>query len=115
MSENSEEVSIKSFHTKMEVILDISQLRKAYQNQRDRILTKMDEFQMRDSGWALIRILHLEININKYQPLRGSMTLDFNYILIKNLSRLLRKQITSHGHEVHICNFCLIHFHTKIN
>ncbi|XP_055902200.1 uncharacterized protein LOC129938580 [Eupeodes corollae] len=32
----------------------------------------MDELQERDSGWAVIRIKSVEININKYQPLSGS-------------------------------------------
>ncbi|XP_047039598.1 uncharacterized protein LOC124644335 isoform X1 [Helicoverpa zea] len=33
---------------------------------------KIEEFQDRDSGWTLLSSSHLEININKYQPLRGS-------------------------------------------
>jgi len=32
----------------------------------------MSEFQERDSGWSLIEIVHLEVNINKYQPIKGS-------------------------------------------
>lgn len=34
-------------------------------------LASLDEFQERDSGWALSRILNLTVNINKYNPLRA--------------------------------------------
>lgn len=35
------------------------------------ILSSLDEFQERDSGWALSRILNLTVNINKYNPLHA--------------------------------------------
>jgi len=35
------------------------------------ILTSLEEFQERDSGWALSRILNLTINVNKYNPLHA--------------------------------------------
>jgi len=35
------------------------------------ILTSLEEFQERDSGWALSRILNLIINVNKYNPLHA--------------------------------------------
>lgn len=31
----------------------------------------LEEFQERDSGWALSRILNLTVNVNKYNPLRA--------------------------------------------
>ncbi|XP_071576945.1 uncharacterized protein [Temnothorax nylanderi] len=34
-------------------------------------LAKLEEFQERDSGWALSRILNLTVNVNKYNPLRA--------------------------------------------
>ncbi|XP_050452581.1 uncharacterized protein LOC126852138 [Cataglyphis hispanica] len=34
-------------------------------------LASLEEFQERDSGWALSRILDLTININKYNPMRA--------------------------------------------
>lgn len=36
------------------------------------IVTQIDEFQERDSGWAFLRNLYLEVNINKYNPLRAA-------------------------------------------
>ncbi|XP_055385864.1 uncharacterized protein LOC129614933 [Condylostylus longicornis] len=47
------------------------------------IIKKTDEFQERDSGWALIKIIHLEINVNEYKPLRGSQYLPLP-LFIKN-------------------------------
>ncbi|KYN21953.1 hypothetical protein ALC57_05665 [Trachymyrmex cornetzi] len=35
------------------------------------ILTSLEEFQERDSGWALSRILNLAVNANKHNPLRA--------------------------------------------
>lgn len=40
--------------------------------QIDKIKTKMSEFQERDSGWTLIQIKWLDININKASPIPGS-------------------------------------------
>ncbi|XP_077257892.1 uncharacterized protein LOC143895014 [Temnothorax americanus] len=34
-------------------------------------LAKLEEFQERDSGWALSRILNLMVNVNKYNPLHA--------------------------------------------
>ncbi|XP_076384118.1 uncharacterized protein LOC143261975 [Megalopta genalis] len=35
------------------------------------LLTSIEEFEGRDSGWALSKILHLMVNSNKYQPLQA--------------------------------------------
>jgi len=40
------------------------------------ILTTLDEFQERDSGWALSRILNLTINVNKCNPIRTGCWVD---------------------------------------
>jgi len=37
----------------------------------------MSEFQERDGGWSLIKIVHLKVNINKYQLIKGSNYIDF--------------------------------------
>ena len=36
----------------------------------------------------------------------------FHYVLIKDLSRLVRSQISNHDHGIYICNRCLHFFHT---
>ncbi|KNE86818.1 hypothetical protein PSTG_19815, partial [Puccinia striiformis f. sp. tritici PST-78] len=55
-------IEIKSFQTKMRLIHTVDELTKYLSSQSSEILTKMSEFQERDSGWALIRLLHLEVN-----------------------------------------------------
>lgn len=69
------EISIKSFQTKMSTILNKDDLTSSYELKTGCIATKMEEFQEKDSGWSLIKICHLEININRYKPLKGSQYL----------------------------------------
>lgn len=38
-----------------------------------------------------------------------------HYVLINNLSRLVRSQISSYEHRMFICDFCLIHFSDEIS
>ncbi|XP_030745267.1 uncharacterized protein LOC115874300 [Sitophilus oryzae] len=42
----------------------------------DPLLTDLDEFQERDSGWALSKVINLTININQYNPLRAGTYID---------------------------------------
>ncbi|CAD7084336.1 unnamed protein product [Hermetia illucens] len=41
-------------------------------NIQDKILQKLEEFEEKDSGWALSAIINLSININKFAPMQGS-------------------------------------------
>ncbi|KAG5338420.1 GVQW3 protein, partial [Acromyrmex charruanus] len=41
------------------------------------ILTSLEEFQERDSGWTLSRILNLTVNVNKYNPLHAECRIEF--------------------------------------
>jgi len=36
------------------------------------IISKTQEFKERDSGWSLIKLIGLEMNVNHYTPLAGS-------------------------------------------
>ncbi|CAH0551589.1 unnamed protein product [Brassicogethes aeneus] len=64
---------IKYFNTKNEVIDSGVDLKKWFsENVVDKILNKLSEFAEKDSGWALHKILNLEININKYEVGNGS-------------------------------------------
>ncbi|XP_076298346.1 uncharacterized protein LOC143217694 [Lasioglossum baleicum] len=70
--QHANEVSVKSFGTRNVALFRTSNLRQWYQ--RDvvpTILTSLEEFQERDSGWALSKILHLIVNFSKYQPLQA--------------------------------------------
>ncbi|XP_071579131.1 uncharacterized protein [Temnothorax nylanderi] len=62
---------VKSIATRNEQLLQGSDLGEWYEKHvRDAILAALDEFQERDSGWALSRILNLTVNVNKCNPMR---------------------------------------------
>lgn len=63
--------SIKSFNTKNEIITKSSDLHALFDAWVAVIKHKTESFQERDSGWALEKVLFLEINVNQYKPLRG--------------------------------------------
>jgi hypothetical protein len=62
---------VKSIATPNRQLFRASDLREWYEKHvRDAILASLDEFQERDSGWALSRILNLTVNVNKCNPMR---------------------------------------------
>ena len=62
----------KSIHTRNCELFHTSDLQEWYQRcVVEPTLASLEEFQERDSGWALARILNLIINVNKYNPLRA--------------------------------------------
>lgn len=63
---------LKSFNTINVVITQTSDLSTFYDNMTSLILSKCEDFQERDSGWALEKIEFLDVNINKYNPLKAS-------------------------------------------
>lgn len=63
---------IKSFNTKYEIISQSTSIDENCAKWFNTIKTKSDEFNEQESGWSLLQILHLEVNINKYNPLRAS-------------------------------------------
>lgn len=67
---------LKSFATKNIIVHCNYNFDLMFQNFSVQLLKKIEEFQERDSGWSFLHNSHLEININKYQPLRGSKFLD---------------------------------------
>lgn len=63
---------IKYFATKSETILpstDISQWFDEFVSQP--LSTQVEDFNLKDSGWSLIRVSHLMVNVNHYTPLSG--------------------------------------------
>lgn len=65
------EKCVKSFGTKNAELVLGSNLRKWYARQVEHpILTSLSEFQERNSGWGLLRILHLAVNMNKYEAFK---------------------------------------------
>ncbi|XP_070518856.1 uncharacterized protein, partial [Cardiocondyla obscurior] len=62
----------KSVHTRNSELFSSSDLEEWYESRvMEPILASLDEFQERDSGWALSRIHNMIININKYNPLHA--------------------------------------------
>jgi len=62
----------KSITTRNYELFRTSDLQEWYQSRVvEPTLTSLEEFQERDSGWALSRILNLTINVNKYDPLHA--------------------------------------------
>lgn len=69
----------------------------------DYIKTKMSEFQERDSGWALLKVFSLKININKHSPIRGSQ-----YIPTPKELKNKRVCINIYNGDIYCFKWCLI-------
>ncbi|XP_068084002.1 uncharacterized protein [Anabrus simplex] len=67
---------IKSFNSENKIISESTTFSTVYQHLVSVIISKSEDFQERDSGWSLANVLYLEVNINKYNPLRGSSYID---------------------------------------
>jgi len=62
----------KCINTRNYELFRTSDLREWYERRViEPTLASLEEFQERDSGWALSRILNLTVNINKYNPMRA--------------------------------------------
>ncbi|XP_030766283.1 uncharacterized protein LOC115890241 [Sitophilus oryzae] len=63
---------VKSFNTPFKVICNSAETKDLIEEFVTVIDNKADEFAEKDSGWILLNFIHLEININKFNPLRAS-------------------------------------------
>ncbi|XP_046737560.1 uncharacterized protein LOC124406251 [Diprion similis] len=64
----------KFFNTRNEIILQTTDINEWFiENVTNRLLTKVEDFQEKDSGWSLLEIINLAVNINKYTPLQGGL------------------------------------------
>lgn len=80
-----ERTCVKSIATRNSEVFSTTDLRDWYARRVvDATLTSLEEFQERDSGWALSRILNLTINVNKFNPLRAGCYIQLpSYIVSK--------------------------------
>lgn len=62
---SKDNTQIKSFNTSNSVVTIATNFEDIYKQMYDEILRKMDQFEEADSGWALVKLLFLEINICK--------------------------------------------------
>ncbi|KAB0801617.1 hypothetical protein PPYR_03803 [Photinus pyralis] len=63
---------IKSFQSKYQVITISDPIEDLFQSLSEIVDRKNSEFQQKDSGWTLVQLLYLEINILKFNALRAS-------------------------------------------
>lgn len=69
--EKNEEQQLKSFNTKYEIICRNTNMNEWYLHIVELLKCKLLEFEHKESGWSYHSVSHLEINVNKYCPLRG--------------------------------------------
>ncbi|XP_070153659.1 uncharacterized protein [Polyergus mexicanus] len=69
---SGDKIDIKTITTKNYPLLPLSDLQEWYGKRViDATLASLEEFQERDSGWALSRILNLTVNVNKYNSMHA--------------------------------------------
>lgn len=68
----TENREVKSFATGNIVIHKNYDFNEIFKKVVEQIVAGIDEFQERDSGWTFVANSYLEVNINKYNPLRAS-------------------------------------------
>nr|XP_012217214.1 PREDICTED: uncharacterized protein LOC105669052 [Linepithema humile] len=72
-----DKTAVKTIATKNCELFPTSDLQEWYtRHVVDTILTSLEEFQERDSGWTLSRILNLTVNVNKFNPLRAGCNIE---------------------------------------
>ncbi|GFU54069.1 c2H2-type domain-containing protein [Trichonephila clavipes] len=62
------------FKTPNNEVLQETNLARLYDNMSEKIVKESEDFEGRDSGWTLDKILRLEVRMNRYSPFRGSST-----------------------------------------
>ncbi|GFW45785.1 c2H2-type domain-containing protein [Trichonephila clavipes] len=60
------------FKTPNNEVLQETNLARLYDNMSEKIVKESEDFEGRDSGWTLDKILRLEVHTNRYSPFRGS-------------------------------------------
>ncbi|XP_030762170.1 uncharacterized protein LOC115886982 [Sitophilus oryzae] len=63
---------VKSFNTSFKVVCKSTEMKDLVEEFLMIIDNKADVFAEKDSGWILLNFLYLEININKFNPMRAS-------------------------------------------
>lgn len=93
------DTSVKSITTRNHQLLVASDLQEWYDVYvLDATLAALEEFQERDSGWALSRILNLTVNVNKCNPMRAGCWLRLpSYIVAK------RAVVNVRSHDTDAC------------
>lgn len=79
-------ISVKNVSTKNQQLFGTTDLDEWYDKYViETTLTALEEFQERDSGWALSRIMNLIVNINKCNPMQAGCWIDIpTHVKVKN-------------------------------
>lgn len=72
MEENVNVSKVTLFNTKNYIVVRSSDLEEIYSQIVSDLNNQSEDFQTKDSGWTLEKMLFIEVNINKYNPMRGS-------------------------------------------
>jgi hypothetical protein len=68
-------IEVKHFNTRNAAILPSTDLKSWFENDvRNPLLTMVEDFEQRDSGWSMIEIINAVACINRYEPLRGGLS-----------------------------------------
>ncbi|KAI5632494.1 hypothetical protein NE865_14801 [Phthorimaea operculella] len=89
-------IEIKSFNTKNRVIekrFD-EDLDAVYEIFTEDVAVQADEFQERDSGWAMQEILYLEVNINEFSTMKSKSNQE-KIVAISRLQQSVRRRATA--------------------
>ncbi|XP_067208785.1 uncharacterized protein [Linepithema humile] len=80
-----DKTAVKTIATKNCELFPTSDLNEWYtRHVEDDILAALEEFQERNSGWALSRILNLTVNVNKFNPLHAGCHIELPWqIMLK--------------------------------
>lgn len=70
--QSKDKIEIKSFNSKYKVLTKNDDVNDFIQLTFEILRNKASEFQEKDSGWALLELLFLELNVSKFNPLRAS-------------------------------------------
>lgn len=62
----SKQHEVKSFNSQYSFVSPSTDLEQLFLEYRDILITKTSQFTERGSGWALVKLLFLELNINKF-------------------------------------------------
>ena len=60
------------FNSSQMVVLPSTDFDQVLEDATEQILDKIDQFQQKGSGWVVRKVLHLDVHISQYLPLRGS-------------------------------------------
>ncbi|KAK5648872.1 hypothetical protein RI129_003764 [Pyrocoelia pectoralis] len=95
-------IDLKTFQTRNAVI-DIGTNLKEYYKDKvfDNLQAKLENFSEQNSGWSLLEVLHLKVNINSYVPIKGGFS---TYIKVPPFISVKRAVINVRNND----KFCLL-------